>query len=231
MSVPNSEGQADGLSGRAVVSTTAGAGRLSAQAYDTIREQILRRQLPAGSVLAEDALAVTLGMSKTPVRQALLALHQEGLLELGPRRQMQVCSVPPARRQELREVREALERISVSYACRDLSDDDLDHLRTLLRRQRRAAEAGRVDEFIDLDEELHLTIAARCGLDLVPRMLRQLRGFVRLMQLNTRREEGYLLRVLAEHERIVDAIEARDEDAAYDALREHLHTNEYVQAT
>jgi DNA-binding GntR family transcriptional regulator len=60
-------------------------------------------------------------------------------------------------------------------------------------------------------------------------MLRQLRGFVRLMQLNTRREEGYLLRVLAEHERIVDAIEARDESSALAALREHLHTNEYVQ--
>ena len=98
-------------------------------------------------------------MSKTPIRHALLALQQEGLLELGPRRQLLVCGLPSARRTELREVREALEGLAMSYACREISDDDLDHLRTLLRRQRRAAEAGREDEFIELDEELHLTLA------------------------------------------------------------------------
>jgi len=128
----------------------------------------------------------------------------------------------------LLEVREALEQIAVVHACRDISDDDIDYLRTLLRRQRRAAEAGREDEFIDLDEELHVTPAQRAGLRLVPRVLRQLRGFVRLMLLTTRRESGYLLRVFAEHERLIDAVEARDEAAAITALREHLHTNEYV---
>ncbi len=207
---------------------TAGAGRLSSEAYERVRAQILHRQLPPGTVLSESALAASLGMSKTPIRNALLALQQEGLLELGRRRQLLVCGLPSARRQELREVREALEGLAITYACRDISDDDLDHLRTLLRRQRRAAEAGREDEFIELDEELHLTLASRAGLDLVPRLLRQLRGFVRLMQLNTRRDHGYMLRVLAEHERIVDAVEARDESTAQLALRAHLRTNEYI---
>lgn len=207
---------------------TAGAGRLSSEAYERVRAQILHRQLPPGTVLSESALAASLGMSKTPIRNALLALQQEGLLELGRRRQLLVCGLPSARRQELREVREAIEGLAITYACRDISDDDLDHLRTLLRRQRRAAEAGREDEFIELDEELHLTLASRAGLDLVPRLLRQLRGFVRLMQLNTRRDHGYMLRVLAEHERIVDAVEARDESTAQLALRAHLRTNEYI---
>jgi GntR family transcriptional regulator, rspAB operon transcriptional repressor len=208
--------------------TAAGAGRLSSEAYEQVREQILRRTLPPGTVLSEAALAAALGMSKTPIRHALLALRQEGLLELGPRRQLLVCGLPSARRTELREVREALEGLAIVYACRQISDDDLDQLRTLLRRQRRAAEAGREDEFIELDEELHLTIASRAGLDVVPRLLRQLRGFVRLMQLNTHRDHGYLVRVLAEHERIVDAVEARDEPTALSALRAHLHTSEYI---
>jgi DNA-binding GntR family transcriptional regulator len=143
---------------------------------------------------------------------------------------MQVCRVPPAQRHELLEVRQALEQIVLQHACRDMTDDDFDHLRTLLRRQRRAAEAGRVDEFIDLDEELHLCLAERSGLRLVPRVLHQLRGFVRLLQLNTRRDPGYLVRVLAEHERIVDAVEARDPAAALAALHDHLHTREYVLA-
>jgi DNA-binding GntR family transcriptional regulator len=210
--------------------THAGAGRLTASAYDYVRGEILGRRLAPGTVLTEGALAAALGISKTPIRHALRALHQEGLLELGPRRQMQVCHVAPAQRHELLEVRQALEQIVLQHACRDMTDDDFDHLRTLLRRQRRAAEAGRVDEFIDLDEELHLCMAERSGLRLVPRVLRQLRGFVRLLQLNTRRDPGYLVRVLAEHERIIDAVEARDPAAALAALHDHLHTSEYVLA-
>jgi DNA-binding GntR family transcriptional regulator len=208
--------------------TAAGSGRLSGEAYEQVRSQILQRQLPPGTVLSEAALAASLGMSKTPIRHALLALQQEGLLEQGPRRQLLVCDLPSARRQELREVRQALEGLAIAHACRAISDDDLDRLRTLLRRQRRAAEAGRENEFIELDEELHLTLASCAGLDLVPRLLRQLGGFVRLMQLNTRRDHGWMLRVLAEHEHIVDTVEARDEDAALAALRAHLHTSEYI---
>ena len=208
--------------------TAAGGGRLTAEAYEQLRAQILHHQLPPGTVLSEAGLAAALGMSKTPIRHALLALQQEGLLELGPRRQLLVCGLPGARRHELREVREALEGLAITHACRDISDDDLDHLRTLLRRQRRAAEAGREDEFIELDEELHLTLAARAGLDLVPRLLRQLGGFVRLMQHNTRRDHGYMLRVVGEHEQIVDSVEARDEQAALAALRAHLRTSEYI---
>jgi DNA-binding GntR family transcriptional regulator len=206
----------------------AGAGRLTASAYEYVRAAILGHRFPPGTVLTEAALAADLGVSKTPVRHALRALHQEGLLELGPRRQMFVCEVPPTQHDELVEVREALERIALAHACRDMDEDDVDHLRTLLRRQRRAAEAAHADAFIELDEELHVTIAERSGLRLVPRVLRQLRGFVRLMQRNTRRDPGYLLQVLAEHECIVDAVEARDERGALAALHTHLHTNEYV---
>jgi DNA-binding GntR family transcriptional regulator len=213
-----------------VARSEAGSGRLTAWAYEFVRSEILCRRLQPGAVLTEGALATQLGVSKTPIRHALRALHQEGLLELGPRRQMLVCHEPPAQRQELIEVREALERIAVVHACRAMSDDDVDQLRTLLRRQRRAAEAGREDDFLDLDEQLHVTLAERAGLRLVPRVLRQLRGFVRLMQLNTRRDSSYLLRVYAEHERLVDAIEGRDEQSALGALRNHLHTSEYIGA-
>jgi DNA-binding GntR family transcriptional regulator len=208
--------------------TDAGAGRLTASAYEFVRSAILGHRYPPGTVLTEGALAAHLGVSKTPVRHALRALHQEGLLELGPRRQMLVCEVPATQHHELLEVREALERIALAHACREMEEDDFDHLRTLLRRQRRAAEGGQADAFIELDEELHVTLAERSGLRLVPRVLRQLRGFVRLMQRNTRRDPGYLLRVLAEHESLVDAVEARDEAAAVAALHAHLHTSEYV---
>jgi DNA-binding GntR family transcriptional regulator len=208
----------------------AGSGRLAKQAYQHLRREILRQKLVAGAILTEGSIAESLGMSKTPVRQALYALLQEGLLEAGPRRQMVVRNLSPVQRAELVAVREALERVAVINACQNMNDDDFDHLRTLLRRQRRFAEAGEDDNFVDCDEELHIAISERSGLQLVPQFLNQLRGFVRLMHMRARRDPGHLFRVLQEHERLVDAIEERDEDGALEALAHHLHTTEYILA-
>jgi DNA-binding GntR family transcriptional regulator len=208
----------------------AGSGRLAKQAYQHLRREILRQKLEAGAILTEGSIAESLGMSKTPVRQALYALLQEGLLEAGPRRQMVVRNLSPVQRAELVAVREALERVAVINACKNMNDDDFDHLRTLLRRQRRFAEAGEDDNFVDCDEELHIAISERSGLQLVPQFLNQLRGFVRLMHMRARRDPGHLFRVLQEHERLVDAIEERNEDGALEALAHHLHTTEYILA-
>jgi DNA-binding GntR family transcriptional regulator len=139
-----------------------------------------------------------------------------------------VRNLSAVQRAELVAVREALERVAVSHACEHMDNDDFDHLRTLLRRQRRFAEAGEQDEFVDCDEEMHLEIATRSGLELVPQFLNQLRGFVHLMQMKARRDPGHMFRVLEEHVRLVDAIEARNEREALAALAHHLHTSEYV---
>lgn len=206
----------------------AGSGRLAALAYQHLRQEILRQRLRAGTVLNEGSIADALGMSKTPVRHALHALRHEGLLEAGPRRQLVVRSLSPVQHAELVAVREALERIAVTSACQNMGDDDFDHLRTLLRRQRRFAEAGQEDDFVDCDEEMHIAIATRSGLHLVPQFLAQLRGFVRLMQMTGRRDPGHRFQVVEEHVRLVDAIEARDEDEALAALAYHLHRSDYV---
>jgi GntR family transcriptional regulator, rspAB operon transcriptional repressor len=169
-------------------------------------------------------------MSKTPVRQALGMLEQEGLLERGARRQLVVRGFSAQHREEILEVREALEQIAIRHACRAISTDELDQLRLGLLRQRRAAQAGDEDEFIDLDEQFHLAIARGAGLPIVFKLLGQLRGFVRLLRVGTVRGEGYRFRVLEEHEAIVDALEQRDERAAVAALSRHLHTVDYVAA-
>jgi DNA-binding GntR family transcriptional regulator len=206
-----------------------GGARLTNHAYHLVRSRVLSGALRAGTVLPETTVAEELGISKTPVRQALRALLQEGLLEVGPRRQLMVSRVSVEHRQELLHVREALERIAVAQACHVMSVDEIDHLRILLRRQKRAAEANDEETFIDLDEELHLAIAAGARLRVVPRLLSQLRGFVRLMRLGTVRYQGHLHQVVDEHEAIVDALERGDEAGALEALALHLHKSEYVR--
>lgn len=200
---------------------------LSERAYQHIRGEILCGRLAVGTVVGESALAEELGISKTPVRQALQLLRGEGLLQVGARRQLVVRGFSPEHRREIVDVRQALEALAVRGAAERMTLDDIDHLRLLLIRQKRAADAEREDDFIELDEEFHLRIAAGAGMPVVERLLRQLRGFVRVMHLGTTRPRGYLGHVLAEHTAIVDALEERDAARAADALGEHLRRSDY----
>jgi DNA-binding GntR family transcriptional regulator len=135
----------------------------------------------------------------------------------------------PEHRAEVIELREALEGVSVRRACEVLTVDDVDQLRLNLLRQRRAAAERREDDFIDLDEEFHVGIAAAARLPIVSGFLSQLRGFVRVMRLGSVRDPDHLQEVIAEHEAILDAIERRDPRGAQAALTHHLHTTEYVR--
>jgi DNA-binding GntR family transcriptional regulator len=203
-------------------------GKLTERAYDYIRDGILRGQFPVGSVLPEGEIAEALGQSRTPIRHALGRLLHEGLVEVGPRRQLLVRGFTPEHRAEVLALREALEAISVRQACEVMTIEDVDRLRLLLIRQRRAADALNEDDFIELDEQFHLSIAEEARLPILLGFLGQLRGFVRMLRLGTIRHPNHLGQVVTEHEEILDAIERRDADAAEALLRKHLHTSEYV---
>jgi len=200
---------------------------LGERAYDYVRGEILCGRLAVGSVVAEGTVADELGISKTPVRQALQSLRRDGLLELGPRRQLIVRGFSHEHRREVLDVRIALESLSVRRACETMTIEQIDHLRLLLIQQKRAVDAGDEDTFIELDEQFHLHIAAAAGLPIVERFLSQLRGFVRVMRLGTTRPPGHLQEVWAEHEKIADMLEARRPARAARTLREHLEHADY----
>jgi DNA-binding GntR family transcriptional regulator len=201
--------------------------RLTEQAYAYVREGILHGRIPVGTVLPETQIAQAIGASRTPVRHALSKLLQEGLAEVGPRRQLIVRSFTPEHRAEISVLRQALEAVSVRRACEVISLEAIDGLRLNILRQRRAASQGREDEFIALDEEFHLGIAAEAKLPLLEGFLRQLGEFVQVARLGTSRTPVVLARVATEHETILDAIEERDPAAAGAALVDHLTRHAY----
>jgi DNA-binding GntR family transcriptional regulator len=207
---------------------TRARGKLADRAYRYLRDGILNGDLPPGTVLAENELAETIGGSRTPIRQALGRLLQEGLIEVGPRRQSIVRGFTPEHRRELLLLREALERVAVRRACEVMEIDEIDELRILLIRQRRAAADGNNDEFLDLDEQLHLRIAAGARLPILHGFLTQLRGFVRVARFGLSRPPLALAEVVDEHERIVDALESRDVDRALRELTAHLERSDYT---
>ncbi|MHB8643871.1 MAG: GntR family transcriptional regulator [Gaiellaceae bacterium] len=199
-------------------------GKLTNRAYQHIRLAILQGRYAVGSAVTEGVIAAELGISKTPVRQALQMLGKEGLLEVGKRRQLIVRGFTPEHREEILEIREALENIAVRNACARMSVDEIDYLRIVVMRQRRAIEANDDDRFVELDEEFHLRIADGAGLAIVTRILGQLRGFVRVMRLGSTHVRDARA-AIDEHEAIVEAIENRDAPAAAAALQRHLRNS------
>jgi GntR family transcriptional regulator, rspAB operon transcriptional repressor len=206
-------------------------GRLTDLAYQHVREGILRGEFSIGSVLDESELARTLGTSRTPVRHALGRLLQEGLIEIGSRRQAVVRGFSADHRAEILLLREALESLAVRRACELMEVGQIDRLRLLLIQQRRAARNADDEEFIELDEQFHLQIAEGAQLPILHAFLGQLRGFVRVARLGSPRSPSVLATVVVEHERIVDALERRDAAVAVAALTKHLYTSDYAIAS
>jgi GntR family transcriptional regulator, rspAB operon transcriptional repressor len=201
------------------------------RAYEVIRSAIVRGTLRPGTVLGEDELAAALGISRTPVRSALQTLLSEHLVESGPRRQILVRGISPDERREVLLLREALERVAVGEACAQMTIDEIDRLRLVLMRQKRAADADATEDFIDLDDQFHLGIAEGARLPTLVRFLGQIRAMTRLMGLRAVTREGRFAAVLDEHERIVAALEARDAKAALAAMDAHLaNTNRILTA-
>jgi len=209
------------------IATRPARGRLTAEAYRYVRDGIMRGEFATGSVLAEEDLARALGSSRTPIRHALSLLLKEGLLEVGARRQVIVRGFTLDHRREIGLVREALETVAVRQACRVISDDDLDQLRLLVLRQRRAAAQGNHEAFLGLDESFHLKIADAAHLPILYGVLSQLRGFVRVARLGIERPGTVLSEVTSEHDALIDALERRDADAAVEALLVHLNKTDY----
>lgn len=203
---------------------------LTESAYERIRDDILNGKIAVASALSEVDIARRLGISRTPVRHALGRLRQEGLLEIGPRRQSIVRGFTAEHREELLMIRQALEGAALRKACAIVTRDDLDPLRVTLLRQQRAAAEGWEEDFVQLDERFHLEIAQLAGMPILFDFLSQLRGFVRVMRLGTKRPPEHMAQVAAEHEEIIEALERREAQAAVDALTRHLERHDYASS-
>ena len=100
--------------------------------FNTLRQGILRGLLPPGLRLMEIQLAKQLGVSRTPVREAIRMLELEGLVTTIPRKGAEVAEITPKDLQDVLEVRCALEALAVELACKTITDEDLQRLRAVL---------------------------------------------------------------------------------------------------
>ncbi|GAA4305042.1 GntR family transcriptional regulator [Streptomyces venetus] len=198
------------------------SGREKAYAY--LKDTVLTDPAMQGAFLSEQELADRVGVSRTPVREALLQLAAEDLVELVPKRGARVSPLTGREIRELMELRGVVER----YAAQQLvagGTAPVAGLRSLLARQRELTGADQAREFIAVDHCFHSALVSAVGNALLDRHYdglrsRQVRaGVVALFNQQGRQEA-----VLEEHEAIVDALEAGDAQAACAAIDHHLES-------
>lgn len=200
--------------------------QLERRVYERLRDQILNGELRPGDQLVEARLASELGVSKTPVREALIRLQRDGLVHAEPYRGARVMSPSEEDVREILELRLALE----VHIARELAErrppEVLRELEATIVQGRRALSAGRRRRVLASLTEFSDIMAAASGNARLARVLGELRSVLLLIASTSLRARGREERSLDEHELILKALEAGDADAAARATVEHIHSIE-----
>jgi len=195
--------------------------RVADKVYETLQQAILNGALAPGARLSVPALAQQLGVSRSPVREAVQRLIQDQLAREQPQGGAVVASIGPADLVALYEVREVLEGRAAALAVRQRPPGLLDQLRTVLTEHEAAVAAADVDGHVLLDMRFHALIRDGSRNRHVQRMLGEIQMMVRLAMLTTTATAGPELAV-RDHRRVLAALEAGDPDRAETAARQHI---------
>ena len=196
---------------------------LATLAQQELERRIISGEIPAGSKLNEVEIATALGVSRGPVREAFSALAQAGLVRVEKNRGVFVRQVSVEEANEFYEVRAALEGLIGQLAARRISIDEIEALRAVLRRMHQTHKSRKADDYFALNVEFHdlLARAARNNA-----LLAQYRGIVNQLDLYRRATLTHGTENIPvstqEHEAIIEAVAARDEQRAQTLLVEHV---------
>ncbi|HEX6978293.1 MAG TPA: GntR family transcriptional regulator [Alphaproteobacteria bacterium] len=170
---------------------------------DHVRASIVEGRLQLGAAVSENALAATLGISKTPVREALLRLKAEGLIEVLPQKGSFVFKLRPEEVAEICELRAILEREALRLACRRDHESLAMALADIVREMGAARAARDFDRYRELDAAFHRAIFERCGNRLLVGAYNGIVFKVQALRTRLAHEPEHVRRADREHHEIV----------------------------
>lgn len=193
---------------------------LAKRAYVAIRAGIQDGSLSPEKRYSENEIATSMEISRTPVREALIELQREGLLQVTPQRGFRIRVLTEFEQQEVFDLRSVLEPFVARRLAISGTNDAEEELRQLVRQQEQVAD--RPNEFLMIDEQFHLLMPRLVGLERTHEIMRSLRGALWLIGTRALALPERAELVIGEHQEIVEAISARDPDAAAAATRLHI---------
>ena len=191
------------------------------QAYAALREAIVRAELEPGRQLSENELAASLGVSRTPVREALQRLRDDRLVEIVPQLGTFVSRISTRAVADAQFIREALECAAVRVAAGRVTPEDLEALEQNLAAQDRAHASADFDAFYVLDDQFHQSLCDLSG-RAVWAITQRAKGHLNRIRRLSLPMPSYLAEMIAEHREIVALLAEHDPDGAEAALRHHL---------
>ncbi|MEJ8837436.1 GntR family transcriptional regulator [Ramlibacter sp. AN1133] len=192
------------------------------QVFDSLREKILALELAPGAVLARTELADMFGVSQTPVRDALIKLSEEGLVDIFPQHATVVSRIDLAQALQAHFLRRAIELEVAGTLATHPSELLVAQLRAQVDIQSALAAAGDYDKFIAADREFHRLMYVAAGVPDLFDLVRRRSGHVdRLRRLHLP-TAGKAKAVVRDHRKIVEAIASGNAEEARERVREHL---------
>jgi DNA-binding GntR family transcriptional regulator len=192
------------------------------QVYATLRDAIIRAELPPGRKLSENELATWLGVSRTPIREALVRLRDERLVAIVPQLGTFVSYISPQAVSDASFIREALECAAIRQTAVVATEDDVAALEENLRAQERADERGDFDAFYVLDEDFHRMLCDLSGHATVWAVSQRAKGHLNRIRRLSIPMPTYIGEMIVEHRDVVAAVAEHDPDLAEERLRHHL---------
>lgn len=190
-------------------------------AFRVIKDNIIRLELQPGSPVSENELAAELGLSRTPVRESLIALEKAKVVEITPQKRSIVAPIDEMLVEEARFVRDVLECSVVGLVCRMATDVDILRLEENVKLQETYVESGPLESIHELDDQFHRYLFTIAYKQQVFDMIQNLAihfDRIRNLALNGIRD----LEIVEDHRKILEAIRNRDEQQARLVMELHL---------
>ncbi|KXU84106.1 transcriptional regulator [Paraburkholderia monticola] len=192
------------------------------QVFERLREMILSLELTPGTVLSRTELANRYGLSQTPVRDALMKLGEEGLVDIYPQHATVVSQINVTSALQAHFLRRSIELEVVRTLAEQRNAALIAQLRETIARQTELLDLKNYEQFSLLDQAFHRQMYEAAGVPQLWDLVRRLSGHIdRLRRLHLP-VEGKTMAVVRDHAEIIDAIEHGDVEAAQAALRKHL---------
>lgn len=197
---------------------------VSESAYTSVKEALLNGRYAPGARVAIDELCEALGVSRTPVLEALNRLEAEGIVEILPRKGVYLVQFSEEKARELYTVREALEGMATRLAAPRVTTAQLEALKKALDKQASCLEEHDSEGYATATIKFHNMIAAASGNKTLQRMLDSVYAQMEALRLRTFYLHKRLKQSYAEHQRIYQALLGRDPDVCEREARSHIET-------
>ena len=190
--------------------------------FNTLRKAILRGELKPGERLMEIQLANKLGVSRTPIREAIRKLELEGLVLMIPRKGAEVAQITEKNMQDVLEVRKALEELSVQLACERITPEQVEEMKMAAEDFRKVLKSGYVTKIAEADVKFHDIIFAATNNQRLITLLNNLREQMYRFRVEYLKQKECYPQLLEEHDKLIALISGGEVEEACELMGCHI---------